>query len=324
VGDDVADDWVRRPVALHYRVGELTLWSKRFAGIVDDRHFTEVECGSALPDPASAPARASEVVFLPSYPIASRPPPTVVMRGRWIVYTPEWFTNYYLDLARFESFDAYMTHFSRRSRGTLRRKVRLFVDAAGGKLAWRSFERPEAFDQFFAAAAGISAKTYQERISRTGLPRSPAFIAATKARAAAGEAFAYLLDLHGAPVAFALCRKRRGVVTYDHIGYDPAHARLSPGIVLHYVILEALFAKREIRIFDFAPGISEHKRVFSSDGVPCATTYLLPRTLGNALYVGSHVALSRSVAGIGMGLHRLRLKVRVRHAMRALEVHGKR
>ena len=54
----------------------------------------------------------------------------------------------------------------------------------------------------------------------------------TRALAAAGWARLWFLDWDGAAVASFLCLEYAGTVGLYNSGFDPAHAKLAPGIVL--------------------------------------------------------------------------------------------
>jgi hypothetical protein len=58
---------------------------------------------------------------------------------------------------------------------------------------------------------------------------------------------------------------RDGKLLYDHLGYDPEYTALFPGTALQLLVLEALFAARSFKIFDFTEGKSQLKELFSTD-----------------------------------------------------------
>jgi len=308
-----------RPVtlALSYRLGELALFDKQFRGLVDSRHFTQRAPLQGLPAIPDAPDPAPDLYFHPAYPVHSAPEPLVFFE-QWIAYTPHCFINYYVDLEQLGSFDAYLAQFSSKSRWTLLRKVRRFAEADGGQLHWRKFTRPSEFDEFFHLATTISANTYQQRLLDKGFPVSPAFIADMKARAERQEAMGYILFLRGEAVAYEYCPCNDGIVSYSYVGYRPSVRSLSPGTVLQYLVLGALFEQRNIRLFDFTEGEGELKRFFSTHGRLCAKTYFFRRNLKNIAYVLAHCSLDNLVSGVGRVLHRLSLKSRVRKLIRAL------
>ena len=84
---------------------------------------------------------------------------------------------------------------------------------------------------------------------------------ATRALAAAGWARLWFLDHEGAAVAAFLCFEYAGTVGLYNSGFDPAHTRLAPGIVLlAHLIKDAI--DRRIPVFDFLRGEEPYKQGF--------------------------------------------------------------
>jgi CelD/BcsL family acetyltransferase involved in cellulose biosynthesis len=87
------------------------------------------------------------------------------------------------------------------------------------------------------------------------------FQEATRALAAAGWARLWFLDWNGAAVASFLCLEYAGSVGLYNSGFDPAHAKLAPGIVLlAHVIRDAI--ERGVPVFDFLRGEESYKYAF--------------------------------------------------------------
>jgi CelD/BcsL family acetyltransferase involved in cellulose biosynthesis len=148
------------------------------------------------------------------------------------------------------------------------------------------------------------------------LPSDPSFAAAVQARAATGDALGFILYLAGKAVAYVLCFRTEGIVTYDYVGFDAARSELSPGTVLQYLILQFLFAEGRSRIFDFTEGEGSQKRFFGTSSVRCGKSYMLEDTFANRLLLGSHSSLNRCVELVGQFLDRIGLKDKVRALIR--------
>lgn len=309
--------WEPVEVALTYRLGEIELFSKRLCGFACRTHFSALPARDRLPVPPRELEARTRFVFYPTYPVTFTPRPIEAV-GNWIAYTPYTFRNYFVDLKRIGSFEAYLQGFSPKSRSTLRRKVRKFIDAGNAALDRREYTRPEQMDEFFAHARALSAVTYQERLLDNGLPASDAFRHDMAQAAHRGGVYASILFLRARPVSYALCLSREGVVSYDYVGYDPQARELSPGTVLQYLVLEALFGRGDVSIFDFTEGEGEQKAFFGSDWRLCAKTYLLARSAANFAFVAAHHRLNRGVERVGGVLDRFGLKARVRNLVRRL------
>jgi Acetyltransferase (GNAT) domain len=198
----------------------------------------------------------------------------------------------------------------------LETKVAQIRRGFGGAIDWKECRTPEEIEEFFPLARKVSAITYQERRFHSGLPNTEAFIAAARESSKIDKIRAYLLCFNKDPISYLYCPIAHGVVLYNYLGYDPAYAALSPGTVLQFLALQALFAERRFAMFDFTEGEGQHKKIFSTQNVLCGDVFVLNRRLAPLAVVTLH----RSVAGIstiaGAALDRLRLKSRVRRLLR--------
>ncbi len=180
-----------------------------------------------------------------------------------------------------QDFDAYLAHFSGKTRSTLRRKLRKFADQSGGTIDLRLYTRPTEVDDFFRHARAVSAITYQERLLSAGLPDGDDARAATRALADRDMMRGWILFLDGRPVSYLYAPAEEDTLIYAYLGYDPAFADLSPGTVLQLEALRTLMAERRFRVFDFTEGDGQHKRQFATGAVDCVDLLLLRPTLAN-------------------------------------------
>lgn len=196
-------------------------------------------------------------------------------------------------------FDGYMAQFSGKTRSTLRRKAKKLADEAGGYTV-SEHRTPAEMEVFLAAALPLSAKTYQARLLNAGLPDSPEAHRAMLEAAEADRMRGFLLHAGGAAVAY-LALPVAGPETgraliYAHLGYDPAHARMSPGTVLQMDALERLFGEARYRWFDFTEGDGAHKQLFGTHFAACSSLVLLEPTLANRALIGARAGFDASVA----------------------------
>ena len=159
-----------------------------------------------------------------------------------------------------ESWDQYLARLSGKDRHELRRKMRkLERDLPGATV--RSYHEPDDWDE------ALSRFLRLHRLSKVGKARfmdermERFFRDATCALATAGWARLWFLECEGAPVASFLCLEYAGTVGLYNSGFDPAQARLAPGIVLlAHVIRDAIH--RGIPTFDFLRGEEPYKQAF--------------------------------------------------------------
>ena len=302
-------------ISLSYRLGEIPLFVKRFPGWRNTEHFSLVGTYSQFPAIPTELEEGSEPLVYSGYPISFVVPP-LLYKNDWIFYSPKVFYNYYIDLTRFENFDAYLNQFSAKSRSSLRRKIRKFAEKNKGKLDCQEYKTSQELEVFFSLASLVSSKTYQERLFNCGLPKSKKFLSEVHGLAKTNEVRGYILFLHERPVAylFSYCKNR--IISYDYVGYDPAFQSLSPGTVLQFLVLQKVFLSKEFIIFDFTEGEGPHKKFFSSDKTLCAKTYFFPKSLKNLCYVNVHVALNNCVNVIGKFLEKFGFKSRIKKVVR--------
>jgi len=313
-----AGNWQCASVSIAYRLGEVALASWKLAALVRKDHFTALTEDKGLENlPLEGLAGNTNALFIPCHPV-SAPPPTIITRGDTLIYTPRVFKNYFVDFGGLGDFHAYLAQFSSKSRSTLLRKVRNFKKENGEGAVFREFAAGHDFDEFFRLAGPISAESYQERLLDAGLPRSPDFVAGVKAQAAREGALAWLLLFRGKPVSYVLSLLENEVATYNYVGYRADAQHLSPGTVLQYFILESLFDRKRVRIFDFTEGEGEHKRFFSTGSQLCAKSYVFRRTLLNRLRILLHRTLGVISTVITSVLENLGMKRYIRSLVRRI------
>lgn len=204
------------------------------------------------------------------------------------------YPRHYIDMRG--TFDGYMERFSGKTRSTLRRKQRKLAELAGGNYEVEEFGLPDEIERFLAEAIPLSRRTYQARLLDAGLPEGEAAQSGARALAAADRLRAYLLRIEGKAIAYLYLPIEGETLVYAYLGYDPDHAASSPGTVLQLEALEKLFKENRFRYFDFTEGEGAHKAMFSTDHVPACSFFLLKRSLGNRLLLGSLDLFDGSVA----------------------------
>jgi hypothetical protein len=306
--------WERGIVPFKFQLGDIVLGStvlslfRRSAGLGEN----PLDIGATPEPPPRLDGADGYVVW--SHPIA-RSLPVLSVRRDVILYTPRQYRRFSTDLTG--DFDQYMLRFSGKTRSTLKRKLRKFAEASGGDVDWKEYKTVEQIADFFALAQQVSAKTYQERLLGVGLPNDEAFFVAACGLSRQDRVRAYLLFLNGEPISYLYCPVNdHGVVLYDHLGYDPAYASLSPGTVLQILALRALFAEQRFTMFDFTEGEGQHKEVFSTRSVLCGDVFVIERRLSALSVVMLHRAVEKTSVAAGVVLDRWGLKSRLRHLLR--------
>jgi CelD/BcsL family acetyltransferase involved in cellulose biosynthesis len=287
--------WHRAEVPLRFQVSDKTLWTRtlplmtRVAGLAEAAVTDPQPPAQALPDGCRG-------WLLRSQPLTAELP-VLAGVGGYLRYVPAQFQRYYIDLTM--GFEAYKAKFSSKTRSTLQRKLRKWSEHCGGATDWRSYRGAEGLREFHALARRVSLRTYQERLLDAGLPTDDEFMSELDERGSRDAARGWLLFRGGEPVAYLYCPIDDGVLLYAYLGYDPTEAEWSPGTVLQWLALEALFADGTHRVFDFTEGQSDHKRLFATGSQLCANVWLLKRDLMTRALLGVHRGVSTfsSIAG---------------------------
>jgi CelD/BcsL family acetyltransferase involved in cellulose biosynthesis len=159
-----------------------------------------------------------------------------------------------------ESWDAYLATLSGKDRHELRRKMRK-LEAELPEVRVRGVTAPGEMDTALTHFLRL------HRLSRTGKAKfmdermERFFRVALGALAAFGWVRLWFLESAGTPVASFICTEYAESVGLYNSGFDPAHSRLAPGIVLlGHVIRDAI--ERRIPTFDFLRGDEPYKYAF--------------------------------------------------------------
>ena len=308
--------WLSQPMKLRFQLGEIVLGTLTFPALVPEDHFTRWIGGGPEPDfPFERFPDGVEVVKFPSYPIPE-PLPVLSVRARSILYVPAQYQHSLVE-TRGTTFETYLKKFSSKSRSTLRKKVRRFAEHCGNAHPCREFQRPEEMAEFHRLARTVSAKTYQERLLRSGLPDTEEFRQRLERDAARDQVRGYILFDGARPVAYLHSPAQGRHLLYEHVGHDPEYDAFSPGTVLLYHVIERLFNAGRFQSLDFTEGEGEHKEFFGTRSLLCADLYYFRRSGGNRLLLGCHQGLrNASRAGVVL-LDRLGLKARVKKLLRS-------
>lgn len=306
---------------IDFKLGEINLFNAAFDLWVSNIHFTRVNATSLVvpskgilsDDKMPSVSKKASGVFFSSHPTSGLLPKMSFCEGH-IRYVPSQYRRFYTDLTG--TFDDYEKKFSAKTRVNLKKKIRKFTEASGGKIKWSVSRTPVELLEFYKYARQISSMTYQEKLLDAGIPTGDDFQQKMLALAAQGQARGYLLFLNDEPIAYVYCPIEDGVVIYLSVGYDPKYREHSPGTVLQYLLLESLFAEKKFRIFDFTEGEGPHKEFFSTGSVPCADVYFFNLTVRNSLLIGIHYLLMVTSSLTVKILKKLGLHRRVKELIR--------
>jgi hypothetical protein len=311
--------WTPKRAQLRFLVGEIPLFALELPLLVQETHFTRQLVESGTGDACAGELPASVRGFLiRSRPVTERLPRVSISCG-FIRYVPAQYERYFIDLRG--TFAEYLGKFSSKSRWTLQRKVRRLATLSDGRVDWRVYRTPDEMREFYPLARKVSEVSYQERLLHAGLPEDEEFRAEIFEHAKLGRTRGYLLFHQGKPIAYLLCVvEGSDILLYRYLGYNPHYQRWSPGMVLQYLVLEKLFAEREMRMFDFTEGEGPQKKFLSTGSVRCADIYRLPCRPVNLLIVVLHSILDVVSDCVVKTLDMFGLKSHVKNFVRSRSV----
>ncbi len=307
--------WDPVPFVLSYRIGEITLLSRQWHGLALHEHFFDLTTDPNEPRPPVERLRQGiDVIITRSHPVTEALP-VLARNGDTLRYVMSHYTRYHTELRG--DFEGYLAKFSAKTRSTLRRKVRRFLEL-GKDCAMREYRRPEEMEEFQRLARAVSALTYQEKLLDAGLPAGPEYLSELIDLAKSDAVRAYMLSMNGKGIAYLCCPVVNGVLLYSYLGYDPAHSDLSPGTVLQYLVFEKLFEQKTYRAFDFTEGQGEHKKFFATHETPCADICYFPQSASAEFWVALHRGVGALSSLSGDALDALGMKSAVKRLLRRL------
>lgn len=308
------ENWAKNDIVLKYKLGEFQLFTITFHSLMLDSHFTDFEGTTAIPElPSHIAERMPDVVFMPSYPVLDGQR-RLVLTSRYIRYIPAQFPRYYVDLHG--SYLEYVGKFSGKSRATLNRKVRKFVQFAGTDKCYRTYRSTDEILDFHRLAREVSKNTYQERLLGRGLPDDHSYRQHLDDLASRDAVRGYILFLGEQPISYLCCPERDGILIYEHLGYRQEFTSWSPGTVLLCLALQELFQEQRFRMLDFTEGEGEQKEFFSTGSVSCGDIYFFRLTCRNVLLVCGHRLLTAVSDSIVKLLTLLKVKNRIKKMIR--------
>ncbi len=298
--------WRSDVVRLRYSLSYLKLFEIRFTALRDTQPFdpnrpptTQFEA------PVERVPDQYDVVVARQRVLSARIPVIQRLPG-FLRYAPRQMFHYYTDLqgGAEHAFRA----MSAKTRSTLVRKVRNYEKFCGGEISWRTYATPPEMAEFHRQAREIARMTYQERLFESGLPDTEGFRRDMMELANRDLVRGFLLFHGQKAIAYLYTPAPDGFLVYDYLGYDPAYAQHSPGTVLQYLALRALYAEGRFPLYYWGDGYSQTKQIFSTGQVLAADIYYFRPTLSNYLAVWLHYGTDRFSENVGAMLNRVKLK----------------
>jgi hypothetical protein len=309
IGIQNAARWERKPTQIRFVFAGMAFYAPQFPAVVLSVPFTHATLDPSAPPPPPQPfpegVEAARIYSCPLEPTLR----SITLLPGIIRYVVAQYRHLYVDMAG--SFEDYLQRFSSKTRWTLRKKLKRFMETAGSH-AYREYSQPSEMRDYHSLARAISAKTYQYRLLDAGIPEHDDFAVELERLAAYGAVRGYILFQGGIPASYTLCYAYGDTLTLDKTGFDPQFARLHPGTTLTYLMLQRLFEERRFRVFDFGSGDFKYKEFFSTGSVRCADLMYLRSTPRNLALILAHRGLRILSSALKGLLDMFGMKARVR------------
>ena len=171
----------------------------------------------------------------------------------------------------------YLTRFNSKQRNDLQRKHRLLSKHLGSGVTFRRLTAPADVDELYGDMA-LVAERARFRPGRK-LPARANLLDAAKR----GLLRSYVLYGGNLPLAYVIGYQAFDVYHYSDVAFSDDVARLSPGTVLLFHVIQDVCEDRPAHWFNFGLGGAEYKRRFCNVTSRDATTYVLLPTHRNRL-----------------------------------------
>lgn len=161
------------------------------------------------------------------------------------------------------SVDGMFGKLSPKVRKNLRWQEKKLLRDFKGEVDIRCFCHPDNVAEMFTDIESVAAKTYHRQLG-VGFDGSEELRQRLTAEADRGRLRAYVLYLAGRPAAFWIATAYKRALYSDFMGYDPGHARHSPGMHLIVKTLESLCTGNDdpgLREVDWGLGDAQYKEV---------------------------------------------------------------
>jgi len=231
-----------------------------------------------------------------------------------LFYIRSQYTNYYIDLQSFNSFDDYLSKFSAKTRGTLKRKVK---KSKQNGFTHKVYTSINDIDEFHNYSCLIGDNTYQKKCFNASIPNTNIFRNNLIEQAKENSFLGLILFCNNKPCAYLYCPIIDESYRYTYLGYLQKHSKYSPGTVLQIRLLQYVYSiPLTAKLFDFTEGEGAHKKLFSTDSHLKVNCLVVENSVTNQLWVRTQIMVDSLSNFLGGLLHTLKIKQRVKKIIR--------
>ena len=180
-----------------------------------------------------------------------------------------------------KTFDEYLLNFKKKERYNLKRQCRIALEESDDNLQLKRITETSQIDHFVESSKYILNNSWKSNTDEINHIFSEKNIKIYKMLAEKKFFRSYLLLDNNEPWAFALGFQHQGIFHYSNIAHNNKFAKLSPGAVLFYQMMEDLFEYDKPNILNFGIGDSQYKRRFGTDSFISSDVILFKKNVKN-------------------------------------------
>ena len=178
-----------------------------------------------------------------------------------------------------DSYAEYLRGFGRKKQYNLKRQIRRLEEFGDGKLELCRIDRMSAIASFQSARLALdggSARDLEREISESEV----------QDLAARGLMLSYVLKANGKPCAVSFGTRFRDTLVMHSFRHDPALSHLSPGTVLHTLMMKELAEEKLVRRIDY--GFGEPRYRLANDVDERVNVLMMRKTTINQSLIFAH------------------------------------
>jgi hypothetical protein len=205
-----------------------------------------------------------------------------------------------------ENIDQFYSARKRGHRYKLRKSIKRFEEEFPRDNMLIQYSAINEVDDFIAAAAEISAKTYQKALG-VGIENDERTKSLLKEAAMQGWFRGNILMANSKPCAFLLGLAYKNVYYGICTGYDPDFRSYWPGTVIFLKVVESLCADPSMETIDFYFGDAWYKKSYGTENWPEASVYIFAPKLRMVLINFLRNSMMCMNSSLEYVMHRMRV-----------------
>jgi hypothetical protein len=296
---------------IKFQIGDIVLYSKEIpVSTITKTNCIKAEPLNILPqDEVDLPQYLPQLSIIPELVTKK-----MTVQNNKLYYIRSVYNNFFIDLSDYDSFADYLTKFSKKSRATLKRKVR---KAEKEGFSYKIYQHADEVDEFHLHACAVGEHTYQNRLFNSSIPNDEDYKAQMKNLAEKDAFLGLILFKDNKPCAYLYLPIIEDVYIYAYLGYIQEFSKFSPGTILQFYAFEKIFdEKLKASYFDFTEGDGQHKEFFATDKRICCNCLVFEKTFSIMFLLKTQMMFDAFSGFLGKILDKYNLRAKIKKIIR--------